>query len=59
MKDGSVAVVGARLVPLVGYRAAMALFQRGSKARTVGTPPKLKQSSFLAYDFNSRLASPW
>jgi len=38
MKDGSVAVVGARLVPLVGYRAAMALFQRGSKARTVGMP---------------------
>lgn len=34
--DGSVAVAGARLVPAESYAAAVALFQRGSRARTVG-----------------------
>ena len=36
MKDGSTAVAGARLLPLAGYGPAMALFERGTKARTVG-----------------------
>ena len=34
--DGSVTVAGARLVPAESYAAAVALFQRGSRARTVG-----------------------
>ena len=34
--DGSVAVAGARLVPAESYAAAIALFQRGSRSRTVG-----------------------
>jgi len=34
--DGSVAVAGARLVPAENYGAAIALFQRGSRSRTVG-----------------------
>ena len=36
MKDGSTMVAGARLLPMAGYDAAMALFERGTKARTVG-----------------------
>jgi len=40
--DGSVAVAGARLVPAESYAAAISLFQRGSRSRTVG-------AGFLSY----------